>query len=221
MSELTIENQILKINEIFYSIQGESTQAGRPCVFVRLSHCNLRCSYCDTTYAFFDGRDMTIAAILQQVKSFDCPLVEITGGEPLLQKGVHHLLKLLCDQHYEVLLETAGHMDIQQVDQRVRIIMDLKCPGSGESEKILWPNLNYLKPQDEIKFVICDHSDFDWAIHTIRDKDLATRCSLLISPVFGRVDLTQLSGWILQAKLPLRLQLQLHKFIWGADKTGV
>jgi len=221
MSELTNENQILKINEIFYSIQGESTQAGRPCVFVRLSHCNLRCSYCDTTYAFFNGRDMTIVAILQQVKSFDCPLVEITGGEPLLQKNVHHLLKLLCDQHYEVLLETAGHMDIQQVDQRVRIIMDLKCPGSGENAKILWPNLDHLKPQDEIKFVISDRSDFDWAIQTVRDKDLATRCSLLISPVFGRVDLTQLSAWILQAKLPLRLQLQLHKFIWGADKTGV
>jgi 7-carboxy-7-deazaguanine synthase len=221
MPELTIENQILKINEIFYSIQGESTQAGRPCVFVRLSHCNLRCSYCDTTYAFYDGRDMTIAAILQQVKSFNCSLVEITGGEPLLQKGVHQLLKLLCDQHYEVLLETAGHMDIQQVDQRVRLIMDLKCPGSGESTRILWPNLNYLKAQDEIKFVISDRSDFDWAIKTIRDKNLSARCNLLISPVFGRVDLTQLAAWILEAKLPLRLQLQLHKFIWGADKTGV
>ncbi len=221
MSELSVENQILKINEIFYSIQGESTQAGRPCVFVRLSYCNLRCSYCDTTYAYYDGRDMTIAAILQQVKSFNCSLVEITGGEPLLQKNVRHLLKLLGDQHYEVLLETAGHIDIQQVDQRVKIIMDLKCPSSGESEKIFWPNLNYLKPHDEIKFVISNRSDFDWAINTVRNKDLSAKCSILVSPVLEQVDLTQLAAWILEAKLPLRLQLQLHKFIWGADKTGV
>ena len=221
MTGSTAENQILKVHEIFYSIQGESTQAGRPCVFVRLSSCNLRCSYCDTTYAFYEGRELTIAAILQQVKEFNCPLVEITGGEPLLQKNVHHLLKLLCDQHYEVMLETAGHLDIQPVDQRVRIIMDLKCPGSGESGRILWPNLMYLKPQDEIKFVITDRADFDWVVSTIGNRKLSGRHNLLVAPVSGLVDPAQLAAWILEAKLPLRLQLQIHKFIWGADKRGV
>jgi len=221
MSVMTGEDQILKINEIFYSIQGESTQAGRPCVFVRLSHCNLRCNYCDTPYAFHDGRDMTVAAVLQQVRSYECPLVEITGGEPLLQKNVYLLFKSLCDENYEVLLETAGHMDIRQVDRRVRIIMDLKCPGSGESEKVFWQNLEHLKPQDEIKFVISNRSDFDWAVHTIRGRNLAGKWTILVSPVLERVEPVQLAAWILETKLPLRLQLQLHKFIWGMEKTGV
>jgi 7-carboxy-7-deazaguanine synthase len=221
MSGQSFKNQILKINEIFYSIQGESTQAGLPCVFVRLAYCNLRCSYCDTAYAFYEGQDMTIADILQEVKSFNCPLVEVTGGEPLLQKSVLHLLELLCDQKYEVLLETAGHVDILPVDRRVRIIMDLKCPSSGETDKMHWPNLNYLKPQDEIKFVIGNRGDFDWATYIIRNKELTGKCSLLISPVFGQLDLPQLAAWIMETKLPLRLQLQIHKFIWGADKRGV
>ena len=218
---MPVDDEKLKINEIFYSIQGESTYAGRPCVFVRLAHCNLRCTYCDTTYAFFEGRNMTIAEIMQQVKSYNCSLVEITGGEPLLQQNVHHLFNLLCDRNYEVLLETGGHEEIQEVDKRVKIIMDLKCPSSAESEKILWSNLNHLKPIDEIKFVIGNRADFDWALQTVLDHDLNGKYTLLVSPVYGQLDLSQLAAWIMDTKLSLRLQVQLHKFIWGADKRGV
>jgi 7-carboxy-7-deazaguanine synthase len=218
---MPVEDELLKVNEIFYSIQGESTQAGRPCVFVRLTYCNLRCTYCDTTYAFYQGDPMTIAEIMQKIQVFNCSLVEITGGEPLLQKSVHHLIKRLCDQRYEVLLETGGHIDIQPVDQRVKIVMDLKCPSSGESEKMVWSNLNFIKPKDEIKFVIGNRTDFDWAVQTIGNHDLNGKCSLLFSPVYGQLELPQLAAWIMDTKLPLRLQLQIHKFIWGADKRGV
>jgi len=218
---MPVDDEKLKINEIFYSIQGESTYAGRPCVFVRLAHCNLRCTYCDTTYAFFEGRNMTIAEIMQQVQSYNCSLVEITGGEPLLQHNVHHLFNLLCDRNYEVLLETGGHEEIHEVDKRVKIIMDLKCPSSAESEKILWSNLNHLKPIDEIKFVIGNRADFDWALQTVLDHDLNGKYTLLVSPVYGQLDLSQLAAWIMDTKLSLRLQVQLHKFIWGADKRGV
>ena len=162
----------LKVNEIFFSIQGESSYAGKPCVFVRLTYCNLRCSYCDTEYAFFEGNEMTIREILSEVAGFGCNLVEVTGGEPLLQENVHVLMKNLCDEGYAVLLETAGHMDISAVDQRVIKIMDIKCPSSGESEKILWGNVDNLNTRDEIKFVISDHSDFDWAVGIVRDKKL-------------------------------------------------
>ena len=211
----------LKVNEIFYSIQGESTRAGRPCVFIRLTYCNLRCTYCDTTYAFFEGQEMTLSQITDKVSTFNCSLVEITGGEPLIQKDTYILMQTLCDQGYEVLLETAGHMDISEVDQRVSIIMDLKCPSSGESEKMLWSNLDHIKPRDEIKFVVGTNEDLDWATTVIDRYHLAAKCTLLFSPVFGKMDHQKLAEWILKSGLPVRMQLQMHKFIWHPDAKGV
>lgn len=218
---MSVQDSSLKINEIFYSIQGESTHAGRPCVFIRLTYCNLRCTYCDTTYAFFEGREMTIEEIVKEVKSYQCPLVEITGGEPLIQKNAGRLMQNLADQGFEILLETAGHMDISTVDQRVKIIMDLKCPSSGESSKILWRNLDHLKPLDEIKFVISDRTDFDWAVETLNNYDLHKKWIILFSPVEEKLEKQQLAEWILQCRLPVRMQVQMHKIIWGADKRGV
>lgn len=218
---LTVMKQSLKVNEIFYSIQGESTAAGRPCVFIRLAYCNSRCSYCDTEYAFFEGTDMSIEQILEKVKSFNCQLVEVTGGEPLIQKNAYPLLTTLCDQGFEVLLETGGHEDISGIDNRVRIIMDIKCPSSGESEKNLWSNLNHLKSLDEIKFVISDKYDFNWANSMIKKYELENKCILIFSPVFGKLNNQTLAEWILSERLPVRLQLQLHKYIWPPDKKGV
>lgn len=211
----------LKINEIFVSIQGESSYAGRPCVFIRLTHCNLRCSYCDTEYAFFEGREMTIGQIIQKVADYRCNLVEVTGGEPLIQKNVHVLMKILCDSGYEVLLETAGHMDVSPVDPRVIKIMDVKCPSSGESEKIHWENLGSLNSRDELKFVIGDRTDFDWAVKIISERQLDKKNQILFSPVYGHIDNRQLAEWILQEKLPVRMQLQMHKYIWDPGKRGV
>jgi len=211
----------LKVNEIFYSIQGESTLAGIPCIFIRLSHCNLRCSYCDTEYAFYEGYDNTIKQILEQVESFNCNVVEITGGEPLLQKNVYPLLTALCDLDLQVLLETGGHMEIQDVDQRVKIIMDIKCPSSGESEKNLWSNIEKLKSIDEIKFVIGDKKDFNWAKSIIEKYELNRKCALIFAPVFGKMNNKQLAEGILKDHLPVRLQLQLHKYIWSPDERGV
>ena len=211
----------LKINEIFFSIQGESTYAGRPCVFVRLTYCNLRCTFCDTEYAFFAGKEMSVDAIINDVAGYKCKLVEITGGEPLIQKNVHALMSALCDQGFEVLLETAGHMDISQVDKRVGRIMDLKCPSSGESDKVLWTNLDHISEKDELKFVIGDREDFVWAAKVIREKALEGKCSLLISPVFGKMDNEQLAKWVLDEGLEVRMQLQMHKYIWEPDRKGV
>ena len=213
--------QNLKINEIFLSIQGESSLAGRPCVFVRLTYCNLRCSYCDTEYAFFEGKDMTIEQIMQKVATYDCNLVEITGGELLIQKNVHALIRQLCDDGYEVLLETAGHMDISGVDERVKKIMDIKCPSSGESEKMYWPNIEQLGPSDEIKFVIGDRNDFEWAARIVGEKQLGKKNTVLFSPVFGHLDNVLLAEWILKENLPVRMQLQMHKYIWEPDRRGV
>jgi len=210
----------LKINEIFYSIQGESTFSGQPCVFIRLTYCNLRCSYCDTTYAFFEGRQMTRHEILAEIRKFDCPLIEITGGEPLLQKNVYPLMTELCDQGYEVLLETAGHMDISQVDPRVRRIMDIKCPSSGESEKILWANLTYLNANDEIKFVVGTETDLTWTEQVIRKNSLTDICPVILSPVFGSMENRRLAEWILSCRIPVRMQLQLHKQIWEPNEKG-
>ena len=211
----------LKINEIFYSLQGESSAMGKPCVFIRLTYCNLRCSYCDTQYAFFEGTNKTIEEILKKIESYRCNLVEITGGEPLLQKNVYPLMEILCDRGYQVMLETAGHMDIGGVDSRVKRIVDLKCPSSCESDKNFWPNINYLNKHDEVKFVIGGKHDFDWSKEILKRYRLAEKCHVLFSPVFGRTKLDQLASWILEENLPVRMQLQLHKYIWSPDKRGV
>jgi len=213
--------EILKINEIFYSIQGESTYAGRPCVFIRLTYCNLRCNYCDTQYAFFEGKDRSLDDILEAVKSYNCNLVEITGGEPLIQKNVHILMSRLCNSGYEVLIETAGHMDISNIDKRVKKIMDIKCPSSGESEKILWENIDHLSEYDEVKFVIGNRKDFDWASQVLQKYQMDKKCTILFSPVFGKINYTELAGWILKEKLPVQMQLQIHKFIWPTGMRGV
>ena len=215
------EKNNLKVNEIFYSIQGESSFAGLPCVFVRLTYCNLRCSFCDTEYAFFEGTEMTVDEIVDKVSEYDCRLVEITGGEPLIQANVHSLMKNLTNNRFQVLLETAGHMDISQVDERVHRIMDVKCPTSNESEKMQWENINYLTKKDEVKFVIGDKSDFEYAVDVIEKYKLIDKCGILLSPVFNKIDNLTLAGWILENKVPVRMQLQMHKYIWSPDKRGV
>jgi len=212
---------ILKVNEIFYSIQGESTYAGLPCVFVRLTYCNLRCNYCDTEYAFYEGQEMSIEQIVQQVTGYRCRLVEVTGGEPLIQPAVYPLLKQLADNGFEVLLETGGHMDISQVDPRVKRIVDVKCPSSGEAKKMHWPNLKVLKADDQVKFVIGDRIDFDYAVNVVEEYKLTERCSVLFSPVFGRLKNMTLAEWILASGLPVRMQIQLHKYIWPPEQRGV
>jgi len=215
------EKNNLKVNEIFYSIQGESSFTGLPCVFVRLTYCNLRCSFCDTEYAFFEGTEMTVDEIVDEVSRFGCRLVEITGGEPLIQANVHPLMRKLSDNGFQVLLETAGHMDISQVDERVHRIMDVKCPTSNESEKMLWENINYLTIKDEVKFVIGDKTDFDYAVDIIEKYKLNDKVGILLSPVFNKIDNLTLAGWILENKVPIRMQLQMHKYIWKPDKRGV
>lgn len=213
--------QTLKINEVFFSIQGESTHAGRSCVFVRLSACNLRCSWCDTEYAFYEGKEQTFDALLEQIKCYQCNLIEITGGEPLLQKEVLQFMALLADAGYEVLLETGGHMDISQVDNRVQRIMDIKCPGSGESEKNLWSNIEFLTAKDQLKFVISSMEDYNWAKEIIGQHNLSSICPILFSPVFGQLDNQKLAEWILEDHLDVRYQLQLHKYIWHPQTKGV
>jgi len=211
----------LLIHEIYHSIQGESTFAGLPCVFVRFAVCNLRCVWCDTPHAFREGRLLSLDEVLAQVQRFSCRLVEITGGEPLLQPEVHPLMTALADAGYTVLLETSGAEDIAAVDPRVRIIMDLKCPDSGEAAANRWENLDRLKPCDEIKFVIASRGDFDWAVRMIRQHRLDQRWNLLLSPAFGAVTPRDLAEWLLTAGITARLQLQLHKYIWPPEMRGV
>ena len=212
----------LTVNEIYHSVQGESTWAGRPCVFVRLTFCDLRCSYCDTEYAFYEGNKMLLAEIVSQAATFGCPLVEITGGEPLLQKNVLPLMTMLCDAGYTVLLETSGAHDISTVDKRVHRIMDLKTPGSGEVEKNLWANIEHLTSQDEVKFVIGSREDYEWSREKVTRFDLAKTChAVLFSPIFGRIDPRQIVDWILADRLDVRFQLQMHKFIWAPTQRGV
>ncbi|MGA2411122.1 MAG: radical SAM protein [Candidatus Binataceae bacterium] len=212
----------VRVNEIFHSIQGESTWAGRPCVFVRLTGCNLRCSWCDTAYAFYEGAQMEIAAVMERVRGYGCKLAEITGGEPLLQKGVHALIEALLREEYEVLLETSGEQDIGCVDRRVIKIMDLKCPDSGETEGNRWSNIGHLDARDEVKFVIASRRDYEWARGVIGGYRLDTRVNaVLMSPVYGAIEPAALAGWILEDRLPTRMQLQMHKYIWGAEKRGV
>lgn len=211
----------LLIHEIYRSIQGESTFAGLPCVFVRLSVCDARCTWCDTPHAFTQGTAWTLDAVIAKVREFDAPLVEITGGEPLLQPEVIPLLKRLADEGLTVLLETSGAHDIGPVDRRVHIIMDLKCPDSGECDNNRWQNLNVLKPADEIKFVIASERDFRWTEQTILQHQLDRRFVVLVSPVFGAVTPLQLTDWLLSSGLNVRFQLQLHKVIWAPDTRGV
>jgi 7-carboxy-7-deazaguanine synthase len=211
----------LTVNEIFHSIQGESTHAGRPCLFIRLAWCNLRCVWCDTAYAFEEGESMTVDEILAEVRAVGCRLVEITGGEPLAQAGVHELMTRLCDEGCEVLLETGGSLDISAVDPRVRRIVDLKCPGSGMEKKNLLSNIDVLGSGDEVKFVISDRNDFVWSAAMIRRFGLDRRCTVLVSPVFGVLPPADLAQWVLAERLPVRLQLQMHKHIWDPAARGV
>ena len=211
----------LLVHEVYRSIQGESTFVGRPCVFVRLSAGHLRCRWCDTPHAFTEGEPMGLDDVLARVLAEPCDLVEITGGEPLLQDEVLPLMTRLADAGRTVLLETSGAVDISRVDRRVRIIMDLKCPGSEECEQNLYANLELLKPTDEIKFVIADRRDFDWSCEQARSRHLTDRFTVLFSPVFGELAPRTLAEWILESKLPVRLQLQMHKYIWDPSARGV
>lgn len=210
----------MRITEIFHSIQGESSHAGRPCVFVRLTGCNLRCTWCDSEYTFTGGERMSLEDVVERVKGYGCNLVEITGGEPLAQAEVFPLIERLCNDAFEVLIETSGSLDITPVDRRAKIILDVKCPGSGEVEKNRWSNLDELRPHDEIKFVIADRADYDFAKQLIEQRQL-DRWTVLLSPVWGRMDMQALAEWMLADRVPARLQTQLHKHIWGADVHGV
>ena len=208
----------LLVNEIFYSIQGESTFAGLPCVLVRTTGCQMRCRWCDTTYSFYQGKWMTLEEVLDEVRRFECPLVEVTGGEPLLQPAVLPLMERLCDAGYEVLLETGGGLDITPVDPRVRRIVDVKCPDSGEAERNHWPNLDVLRETDELKLVIAGEADYRWARDLVMERGLHRRCPVHFSPVAGELDPAALAEWILRDHLPVRLQLQLHKQLWGGAR---
>lgn len=212
---------MLVVNEIFHSIQGESTHAGRRCVFVRLTCCNLRCTYCDTAYAFEEGEDMSVEAVAGAVKSYECNLVEITGGEPLLQPEVHQLMTLLCDEGMEVLLETSGSIDISVVDPRVNRIVDFKCPSSGMEKRNMWDNIHYIGENDEIKFIIGTREDYEWAKDIIYKYDMTARCPVLMGVVYGVLEPRILAEWILTDHLRVRYQLQIHKYIWTPDARGV
>ncbi len=223
MSEHIIQNKTntLIVNEIFHSIQGESSHMGLPCVFVRLTYCNIRCSYCDTEYAFYEGKEMSIEDIIETVNGYHCGLVEVTGGEPLFQENVHPLMKRLCDEGKEVLLETGGSLDISKVDPRVKRIVDFKCPSSKMMKKNLWDNVEYLKSSDEVKFVIGSREDYEWSKQMIEQYNIIQRCPVLMSVVFGALEPVTLSNWILEDKLHVRFQMQLHKYIWSPDTKGV
>ena len=208
----------LRISEIFHSLQGETSRAGLPTVFVRLTGCPLRCSYCDTAYAFSGGQNMALPAILEEVARYETRYVTVTGGEPLAQKGCLELLRALCDAGYEVSLETGGALDVSGVDARVMKVLDIKTPGSGEAEKNLWRNLDYLNTKDEIKFVLCDEADYRWAVQAMQEHQLTQKCEVLFSPAQGQLPAERLAGWILRDHLPVRLQLQLHKLLWGNER---
>jgi 7-carboxy-7-deazaguanine synthase len=217
----------LRITEIFHSIQGESTWAGTPCTFVRVTGCPLRCTWCDTEYAFHGGTRMSFDEILEAVRSHPARVIEITGGEPLAHPGSFRLAERLLDEGYTVLVETSGAFDIAPMDERAHTIMDLKCPGSGESERNLWENLEHLKAHDEVKFVVKDRADYEWARDVIHERGLDRRVqarslgAILMSPVWGELDLVDLAEWILADALPVRFQVQVHKLIWGPEAKGV
>ena len=210
-----VNQKLLKINEIFFSIQGESGKTGLPTVFIRLTGCPLRCAYCDTEYAFYDGDKISIEDILRTVSTYRTRHVTVTGGEPLAQKACTDLLKLLCDEDYQVSLETSGAIGLDGVDERVCKILDIKTPGSGEADKNLFDNLDFVTATDQIKFVICDRRDYEWAKARINEYQLNELCEILFSPSHDELNATQLAEWILQDHLPVRFQIQLHKYLWG------
>ena len=211
----------LKINEIYYSVQGESTHAGRPCVFIRLTYCNLRCTYCDSEYAFYEGKDMEITHIMNEIKQWDCNLVEVTGGEPLFQDKCINLLNELINSNYEVMLETGGSLSISNVPYEVIKIVDFKCPSSAMVTKNLWSIVDDLQSHDEVKFVIGNREDFNWAKDKIIEYSLDKICTLLFSPTFGEIDPQKIVEWILADNLPVRIQMQMHKMIWNSEEKGV
>lgn len=211
----------MKVCEIFTSIQGESSYAGMPCTFIRLSGCNLRCSYCDTVYAYDEGRELSEDEIIKEVLLAGIDLVEITGGEPLIQKETFHLIERLLNEGYAVLVETNGSVSIKGIDPRVTVIMDIKTPGSGMLEKTDLSNLELLKPSDEVKFVITDRADYEWARDFISEHSLQSKCRILLSPAFGRLHPEALAGWMLQDRLKARLSLQIHKYIYEPDRRAV
>ena len=212
---------MLKVNEIYHSIQGESSNSGLPCVFVRLTYCNLRCTYCDTEYAFYEGEDKSIEEIINEVKKYNCKLIEVTGGEPLVQEESLDLMKKLCDEGFDVMLETGGSLPIKDIDERVMIVMDLKCPSSKMEKKNLYENINFLKPKDELKFVIGNREDYDWSKEIISRYDVKDKCEILFSVVFGELEPVLLVNWIIEDKIDVRYQLQMHKYIWHPETKGV
>lgn len=209
------ETASLRVTEIFFSLQGETSRVGLPTVFVRLTGCPLRCGYCDTTYAFHGGKAMAVEAILISVAPYKTRYVTVTGGEPLAQKGCMALLTSLCEAGYSVSLETSGAMDISKVDSRVARVLDIKTPGSDEMQKNLWANISFLASRDEVKFVLCDERDYRWAVEVIKERQLDRICPILLSPVHGSLDPALLGDWILRDRLPVRMQVQLHKLLWG------
>ncbi len=212
---------MLKINEIYYSVQGESTKAGLPCVFIRMTYCNLRCTYCDTEYAFYEGIDLSIDEIFNKVNGYNCKLVELTGGEPLLQQESLMLMRKLADSGFQVLLETGGSLPVKNIDKRVKIIMDLKTPSSGMMKKNLYDNISFLKNSDEVKFVLGNREDYVWAKEILSRYELDKKCEILFSVIFGKLQPIELVNWILEDNLNVRFQLQMHKFIWKPDERGV
>jgi 7-carboxy-7-deazaguanine synthase len=213
---------VLTINEIFHSIQGESTYAGRPCVFVRLTACDLRCSWCDTPYAFHEGQKMPLEAVLDEVERYGCDVVEVTGGEPLLQQDVYPLMRALLDRGKTVLIETGGHRSIADVPRGVVKVMDVKCPGSGEAARMDWDNFDRLAPTDEVKFVIRDRADYEYATEVVARYGLVGKVAAIhFSPVHGVLDPKTLSEWVLADRLQVRVQLQVHKYIWSPETRGV
>jgi len=220
---LRSQKTMLRVTEIFRSIQGESTHAGRPCTFVRLTGCPMRCVWCDSEYTFTGGEHFSLADIIAQVRDFNCNLVEITGGEPLAQKEAFELIRRLCDANYEVLIETGGYVSTANLDQRAKVILDVKCPASGEAERNDWSNLERLQPdRDEVKFVVVDRGDWEFAKEIIESYQLQERTkAILISPAWGQIDLQELADWVAGSGLNVRMQLQLHKYIWGPEARGV
>jgi 7-carboxy-7-deazaguanine synthase len=213
-------SETLRVTEIFYSLQGETSRVGLPTVFIRLTGCPLRCGYCDTAYAFHGGTSLTLAAVIETAAQYRTRYVTVTGGEPLAQKSCIALLRALCDRGYSVSLETSGALDVSQVDERVSKILDIKTPGSGEADKNLWRNLAHLTARDEIKFVMCNEADYEWAKRQLRERRLDAICPVLFSPSYRDLPAARLADWILRDELPVRMQVQLHKQLWG-EKPGV
>jgi 7-carboxy-7-deazaguanine synthase len=211
----------MRVTEIFHSIQGESTYAGLPCTFVRLTGCPLRCTWCDSEYTFHGGTDLSLNEVMERVRAYDCRLVEVTGGEPLHQPEAFPLIYALCEDGCTVLVETSGAIDVSPVDPRAHIILDVKCPGSGMMDRMDWKNLDRLTAKDEVKFVLKDRIDYEWACSILTQYDLTHRCAILFSPVFGKLDLRQLADWMLADKLSVRFQMQVHKYIWDPSMRGV